>query len=132
MVKKTIAIASIPLLSIAILFLLLQIYAVQVETDGISSRTSENREFISTGKGDLKVMVKNSTPEQEKELQYVLCDIHWNPIAAKNISKKRTAVFKNIPDGTYKLKRIQGNVEKRLILSTYVTDGLTTTVLDRI
>lgn len=129
MIKKISAIVMILLLSMVILFLLFQIHAIQVETNEISSRTSIGSELISTGEGNLKVMVKGPIPE-EKEIYYVLCDTQWNPIDTNKINKKGIVLFKNIPEGTYKLKRIQGDIEKKMILSAYVTDSLTTTVLD--
>lgn len=132
MVKKTIAILSIIFLSMAILLLLFRIHAVQGYTIEISSRSYENSVLIATGTGDLKVKVNDPISGQDNGIEYVLCDTQWMPITTKKINKKGIALFKNVPVGTYKLKRVQGDMEKKLLLSAYVAEEITTTVLDRI
>lgn len=132
MIKKTIAILSIIFLSMAILLLLFRIHAVQGYTNEISSRSYENNVLIATGTGDLKVKVNDPISGQDNGIEYILCDTQWVPITTKKINKKGVALFKNVPVGTYKLKRVRGDMEKKLILSAYVAEEMTTTVLDRI
>lgn len=94
----------------------------QAETNSPVSITQYDYNHKRTGKAVIKGMANQ---------EYILCNPKWGDLYIEVADAKGKAVFRNIPEGPYRIKRKEKNGYKRLYCTAYVMKDSVITVLDR-